>query len=52
MLAKLDEALSHYVYKKIWKELSFKDQWNMSFVVKKENMTTVEFLGLLESEEK
>lgn len=42
----LDEALSHYVYEKIWKELSPKDQWNMSFIVRKDNMTTAEFLEL------
>ncbi len=46
VLIKLDEALSHYVYEKIWKELSPKDQWNMSFIVRKDNMTTAEFLEL------
>ncbi len=46
VLAKFDEALSHYVYEKIWKELSPKDQWNMSFIVKKESITTAELLEL------
>ena len=46
VLAKFDEALSHYVYEKIWKELSPKDQWYMSFIVEKENMTTSELLEL------
>lgn len=46
VLAKLDEALSHYVYEKIWKELSAKDQWYMSFIVQKESMTTAELLKL------
>ena len=46
VLAYFDEALSHYVYEKIWKELSAKDQWNMSFIVQKESMTTAEMLEL------
>ena len=36
VLAKFDEALSHYVYKKIWSELSEKDKWFMSYIVKKD----------------
>ena len=46
VLAKFDEALSHYVYEKVWKELSRKDQWFMSFIVDKESMTTAELLEL------
>ena len=46
VLARFDEALRHYVYEKIWKELSTKDQWNMSFIVQKETMTTAELLEL------
>lgn len=44
VLRKYDEALSHYVYKKIWSELSETDKWYMSFVVRKEKMTTSEIL--------
>ena len=46
VLAKVDEALSHYVYDKIWSELSPKDKWFMSFIVQKETMTTVELLEI------
>ena len=46
VVAKLDEALSHYVYSKIWSELSAKDKWYMSFIVKKERMTVAEILEL------
>ena len=46
VLARLDEALSHYVYKKIWSELSQKDKWYMSFIVKKDSMTTAELLEI------
>ncbi len=46
VLAKLDEALSHYVYSKIWSELSAKDKWYMSFIVKKERMSVAEILEL------
>ena len=35
VLFKLDEALRHYVYEKIWSEMSEKDKWFMSFIVKK-----------------
>lgn len=45
-LIKLDEALRHYVYEKIWSEMSEKDKWFMSFIVKKDRMTTAELLEL------
>ncbi len=44
VLAKFDEALSHYVYKKMWSELSEKDKWFMSFIVRKEIMPVSELL--------
>ena len=46
VLARFDEALSHYIYEKIWKELSARDQWNMSYIVQKESMTVSELLEL------
>ncbi len=46
VLAKYDDALRHYVYKKIWSELSEKDRWFMSFIVIKENMPVSELLEL------
>jgi len=46
VLAKVDEALNHYVYGKIWSELSKKDQWFMTFIVQKESMTTAELLEI------
>ena len=46
VLAKFDEALSHYVYKKMWSELSEKDKWFMSFIVKKDVMPVSELLEL------
>lgn len=46
VLTRLDEALSHYVYQKIWSELSEKDKWFMSFIVQKENMPVSELLEL------
>lgn len=46
VLARYDEALSHYVYKKIWSELSPKDKWFMTFIVRKERMATSELLEL------
>lgn len=46
VLAKVDEALSHYIYSKIWSELSRKDKWYMSFIVQKKSMTTAELLEL------
>lgn len=46
VLLKFDEAMRHYVYEKIWSELSPKDRWNMSFIVQAPSMTTSEFLQL------
>ena len=46
VLAKMDEALSHYVYKKIWSELSKKDKWYMSFIVTKDSLTTSALLEM------
>ncbi len=46
VLTKFDEALSHYVYKKIWSELSEKDKWFMSFIVQKEAMPVAELLDI------
>ena len=46
VLIKFDEALSHYVYKKIWSELSEKDKWFMSFIVQKDIMPVSELLEI------
>ena len=46
VLIQYDEALSHYVYKKIWSELSEKDKWYMSFIAKKDCMPVAELLEL------
>jgi len=46
VLTKYDEALSHYIYKKMWSELSPKDQEYMSYIVEKEKMSTAELLEL------
>ena len=46
VLTKFDEALSHYVYKKIWSELSEKDKWFMSYIVKKDIMPVSELLEI------
>ena len=46
VLTKFDEALSHYVYKKMWSELSEKDKWFMSFIVKKEVIPVSELLEM------
>ncbi|MCR5487761.1 MAG: ATP-binding protein [Lachnospiraceae bacterium] len=46
VLARFDQALSHYVYKKIWSELSETDRWYMSFIVRKEAMSVSELLEL------
>ena len=46
VLIKYDEALEHYVYKKIWSEMSEKDKWYMTFIVQKEKMPTSELLQL------
>lgn len=46
VLAKFDEALSHYVYRKIWSELSQTDRWYMSFIATKDTMQLSELLEL------
>lgn len=46
VLVKVDEALSHYIYTKIWSELSRKDKWYMSFIVQKQSMSTAELLEM------
>lgn len=46
IIEKYDEALSHYVYKKIWSELSEMDRWYMSFIVKKDTLSTAELLEM------
>lgn len=46
VLVKFDEALSHYVYKKMWSELSEKDKWFMSYIVKKDVMPVAELLEM------
>ena len=46
VLQKFDMALSHYVYKKIWQELSATDRWYMSYIVQRESITTAELLDL------
>lgn len=46
VLAKVDDALSHYVYRKIWSELSPKDKWYMSYIVTKDSMSTAELLEM------
>jgi len=46
VLAKYDEALRHYVYGKMWAELSTKDKWYMTFIVQKDSMSTAELLEM------
>ncbi|MCR5399902.1 MAG: ATP-binding protein [Lachnospiraceae bacterium] len=46
VLLDVDMALSHYIYEKIWKELSPKDRWYMSLIVTKDSITTEELLAL------
>lgn len=46
VIIKLDEALRHYVYEKIWAEMSEKDRMYMSVIVKKDRMTTAELLEI------
>ena len=46
VLIKFDEALSHYVYKKMWSELSEKDKWFMSYIVQKDVMPVAELLEI------
>ncbi len=45
MLAKVDAVLAERVYGKIWSELSPKDKWYLSFIVKKESMEVAELLS-------
>ena len=44
VLAKVDDALAGKVYDKIWSELTPKDKWFLSFIVKKESMSASEIL--------
>lgn len=44
VLAQFDETLSEKVYQKIWSELSVKDRYFLSFIVKKENLPVSELL--------
>ena len=46
VLIKFDEALRHYVYKKMWSELSDKDKWYMSYIVQKDEMPVAELLEI------
>lgn len=46
VVEKYDEALSHYVYRKIWSELSEKDKWYMRYIIKKEVMPVAELLEM------
>ncbi len=46
VLAKVDDALSHYVYRKIWSELSEKDKWYMTYIIQKDEMPVSELLEL------
>ncbi|MBO4375100.1 MAG: ATP-binding protein [Lachnospiraceae bacterium] len=46
VLAKLDEALSEKVYRKIWSELTKKERWFLRYIVKKDTMPVNELLEL------
>lgn len=46
VLAKVDEALARYVYRKIWSELSPMDKKYMSIIAKHEVISTAELLSL------
>ena len=46
VLRAFDNVLSEKVYKKIWRELTPKDKWFLSFIVKKETMSATELLTL------
>ncbi len=46
VLRKLDDVLSEKVYKKIWSELTPKDKWFLSFIVKKDTMPVNELLEM------
>lgn len=49
VLAQFDEALAEKVYNRIWSELSNKDKWYLSFIVKKEKMSATELLEITKS---
>ncbi len=46
VLAKVDEALSEKVYKKIWSELAPRDKMFLSYIVKDETLSTSDLLRL------
>lgn len=46
VLIKYDEALAVYVYNKIWDEMSEKDRMYMTFIARKDPITTAELLDL------
>ena len=46
MLSKVDYVLSEKVYKKIWNELTSKDKWYLSYVIKKDIMPVAELLDI------
>lgn len=46
VLLKFDEALSRYVYEKIWSELSAMDKWYLKFISRKGVIETSELLAI------
>ena len=46
VLRAFDDVLSEKVYKKIWSELTPKDKWFLSFIIKKETMSATGLLSL------
>ena len=46
MLFKYDEALAVYVYDKIWDEMSEKDRMYMTFIARKDPLSTGELLEM------
>ena len=46
VLARYDEALRQYVYEKIWSEMSERDRWYMSYIVKRPSMKVSELLKI------
>lgn len=46
VIQRFDEALKTYVYDKIWNEMSPRDRWYMSFIVKKNPVKTSELLEM------
>ena len=44
VLAQVDDILSQKVYEKIWSELTPKDQWYLSFIIRKEKMKVSDLL--------